>query len=346
MLVLQTCGRLAFDGYEVVFAKLIGMAMLKKWVELFSRQTVLVVGDLMLDHYIWGAVSRISPEAPVPVVNVSSESIRFGGAGNVLHNILTLGGKGIIAGVVGSDNAGKWIAHELASRGVPCEGILLDADRPTTQKTRIIAHHQQVVRYDHEKIAPLPSKTEKGLIDFVVGAIPGVNGIILSDYAKGVVTPRLIKTLLPIAKKRGVPVLVDPKVGHFPSYKNVTLITPNHLEATQATGIAIRDEQTLLAAGAWLLKKMVCEAILITRGEAGMSLFERGGKVTHIPTEAKDVFDVTGAGDTVIGTLALGLCAGAPLVDAARLANCAAGLAVGIVGTAAIEKEMLKQALP
>ncbi len=320
--------------------------MLKKWVKQFSHQTVLVVGDLMLDHYIWGAVARISPEAPVPVVNVSSESIRFGGAGNVLHNILSMGGRGIIAGVVGSDNAGAWITQELVSKGVGCDGIFLDSDRPTTKKTRVIAHHQQVVRYDHEKSGAIPSKIEKGLIDFIVRSMPQISGVVVSDYAKGVVTPRLFRTLLPIAKKSGVPVLVDPKVGHFSWYKNATLMTPNHLEAGQAAGRVIQDERTLEEVGAILLRKMDCEAILITRGEAGMSLFERGGGVTHIPTEAKDVFDVTGAGDTVISALALAVCAGASLVDAARLANYAAGLAVGIVGTAAISKEMLAQALP
>jgi len=322
---------------------------MRKWVERFSRQTVLVVGDLMLDHYIWGVVSRISPEAPVPVVNVSSESLRLGGAGNVLHNILALGGRGLIAGVVGPDNAGKWMTQEFASKGVECSGIFLDVDRPTTKKTRIVAHHQQVVRYDHEKNEAMPSKTEKGLLDFIVGAMPRINGIIVSDYAKGVVTPRLFRRLLPIAKKRKVPIFVDPKVGHFPYYKNVTLMTPNHLEVAQAMGRVVQDVRDVEEAGRALLKKMACEALLITRGERGMSLFERGAtgvQVTHIPTEAKDVFDVTGAGDTVIAALALAVCAGASWVDAARLANCAAGLAVGIVGTAAISKDALKQALP
>jgi D-beta-D-heptose 7-phosphate kinase/D-beta-D-heptose 1-phosphate adenosyltransferase len=318
---------------------------LRKYLNRFAGRKVLVVGDLMLDHYIWGTVQRISPEAPVPVVNVASESVLLGGAGNVLHNILTLGGDGILCGVVGSDDAGRWVTDELQSKGASIEGVILEEERPTTKKTRIIAHQQQVVRYDHEKRGSILPKSQKRLIDFIIDQMTQVDCIVISDYAKGVITEGLLKAILPPALKKGIPVIVDPKVSHFPFYKRVTLITPNHLEASQASGIDIEDEKSLLQAGRTLLKKLDCHAVLITRGEHGMSLFEKNGEMTHIPTEAREVFDVTGAGDTVVSVLALSLSTGAPLPAAARLANHAAGIVVGIVGTAAVQKEMLEKVL-
>lgn len=320
-------------------------AGLQKYLNRFAGHKVLVIGDLMLDHYIWGTVRRISPEAPVPVVNVVSESFLLGGAGNVLHNILTLEGYGVPCGVVGSDDAGRWLTEELKSKGAPIEGIALEEERPTTQKTRIIAHQQQVVRYDHEKKGNILPKTQKKLIDFISDRMNSVDCIVISDYAKGVVTEGLLKAILPEAQRKDIPVIVDPKVNHFSLYKKVTLITPNHLEASQASGVEIEDEETLLQAGRTILKKLDCQAVLITRGEQGMSLFERKGGMTHIPTEAQEVFDVTGAGDTVVSVLALAVSAGAPLPVAARLANHAAGIVVGMVGAAAVQKEMLEKAL-
>lgn len=318
---------------------------LKRFLTRFSRRKILVLGDMMLDHYIWGSVRRISPEAPVPVVNVQSESILLGGAGNVLHNILTLGGGGMICSVVGPDDAGKWIIDEISSNGVQVEGLVVENDRPTTKKTRIIAHQQQVVRYDHEERGKIKLKTERKIIAFISEHMTEIDGIVISDYAKGVVTEGLIKKVIPWAKKKGIPVVVDPKVDRLSYYKNVSIITPNHLEASQGSGIEIEDEKSLCRAGRRLLKKLNCEAVLITRGEHGMSLFEKNGKVTHIPTEAKEVYDVTGAGDTVVGTLSLALAAGAPFVVAARMANHAAGIVVGEVGTAVIHREKLEQVL-
>lgn len=320
----------------------------KELIQLLDRlagRKVLVVGDLMLDHYIWGSVQRISPEAPVPVVNVLSESVLLGGAGNVLHNILTLGGKGILCGVVGSDDAGKWLTQELKSKGMELNGIVSEENRPTTKKTRIIAHQQQVVRYDHEKREKILQKTEKKFIDFILDQLSRIDCMVISDYSKGVITEGLMSAILPAALKRGVAVIVDPKVNHISLYKKITLITPNHLEASQASGVEIQDEASLRKAGRTLLKKLQCEAVLITRGEQGMSLFESGGGITHIPTEAKQVFDVTGAGDTVVSTLSLALAAGASFPAAARLANHAAGIVVGMVGTTAIKKEMLERTL-
>ena len=318
---------------------------LKKYLNRFAGRKVLVVGDLMLDHYIWGTVKRISPEAPVPVVNVLSESVLLGGAGNVLHNILTLGGKGLLCSVIGSDDAGKWLTQELTSKGIELGGVLSEENRPTTKKTRIIAHQQQVVRYDHEKKENISSKTEKKSIDFILDQLAEIDCMVISDYAKGMVTQGLLNAVLPTAIKKGVPVIVDPKVNHFSYYKKVTLITPNHLEASQASGIDIENETTLCRAGRLLLKNLQCEAVLITRGEHGMSLFEKGGGITHIPTQAKQVFDVTGAGDTVVSTLSLALAVRAPLPVASKLANHAAGVVVGMVGTTAIQKEVLEKVL-
>ena len=318
---------------------------LRSYLDRLEGRRVLVVGDLMLDHYIWGSVQRISPEAPVPVVNVLRESVLLGGAGNVLHNILTLGGQGILCSVVGADDAGRWLSEDLKAKGVEAGGIVVEEERPTTQKTRIIAHQQQIVRYDHEKKTEISGKTEKKFIQFINEQIYHIDCMVISDYAKGVITKGLLRTILPLALRRGIPVIVDPKVHHFSLYKKVTVVTPNHLEASQASGIEIEDEKTLQQAGKAILKKLGCQAVLITRGEQGMSLFDKNGGMTHIPTEARQVFDVTGAGDTVVSTLALALSAGAPLAAAARLANHAAGVVVGMVGTTAIEKAMLEKAL-
>ncbi|TAK09422.1 MAG: D-glycero-beta-D-manno-heptose-7-phosphate kinase [Candidatus Manganitrophaceae bacterium] len=318
---------------------------LRPYVDRLEGHRVLVVGDLMLDHYIWGSVQRISPEAPVPVVNVLRESVLLGGAGNVLHNILTLGGRGLLCSVVGADDAGRWLSEDLKAKGVEIGGIVVEDERPTTKKTRIIAHQQQIVRYDHEKKSQISSKTEKKFIQFINEQIYHIDCMVISDYAKGVITKGLLRTILPLALRRGIPVVVDPKVHHFSLYKKVTVVTPNHLEASQASGIEIVDEATLRQAGKVLLKKLGCRAVLITRGEQGMSLFDKSGEITHIPTEARQVFDVTGAGDTVVSTLSLAISAGAPLPAAARLANHAAGVVVGMVGTTAIEKAMLERAL-
>lgn len=319
--------------------------MTKNIIGQFSDCKVLVLGDLMVDHYIWGTVKRISPEAPVPVVEVNSESVRLGGAGNVLNNILGLGGEVLLCSVIGSDDSGSWLSRRVAEKGASLDGLIVEADRPTTKKTRIIAHQQQVVRFDHEKKLAITEKTEQRLLDTVLTHLPQLNCLVISDYAKGVITRPMLEVILPAALKAGVPVVVDPKVNHFPYYKKVTLVTPNHLEASQASGIHIEDDASLHAAGERILQMLACEAALITRGEHGMSLFEHGGKVTHIPTEAKAVYDVTGAGDTVASTLAVALATKMSLLDAARLSNIAAGIVVGIVGTAPIEKTLLQKAL-
>jgi rfaE bifunctional protein kinase chain/domain len=295
---------------------------------------VLVLGDVMLDQFLWGKVARISPEAPVPVVEVSSETYHLGGAANVAGNVRALGGEAVVAGVVGDDAAGARVRSALAEAGIEDALAVADGGRPTTVKTRIIAHHQQVVRADRESAEPVSGALERALLDGVRAALPSCAAVILSDYHKGVVTAAVMKSVTALARRRGVPVLVDPKVAHFGLYRRVALVTPNQSEAEQATGVKIRSTADVLAAGAAILRRLHCDAALITRGEQGMSLFEPGRRPVHIPTAAREVFDVTGAGDTVIATIALARCARAGLPEAARLANLAAGVVVGKVGTA------------
>ena len=295
---------------------------------------VIVLGDVMLDEFLWGTVARISPEAPVPVVEVTRQSYHLGGAGNVAANACSLGGTAVLAGIVGADPAAERVRESLAAAGVQTALVASDSGRPTTVKTRIVAQNQQVVRADREQAGDITADLEDGLAGRLRGVLPSCGALIVSDYQKGVVTPRLMRTVVSLARRRGIPVLVDPKVRHFHLYRGVSLVTPNQLEAEQATGIRIRGEDDLLAAGARILRKLRCGAALVTRGEQGMSLFEGGGRPLHIPTAAREVFDVTGAGDTVIATVALALCGGARLSEAAMLANYAAGVVVGKVGTA------------
>ena len=317
---------------------------LNKYVDLFPKTRILVVGDIVLDHYIWGKVSRISPEAPVPVVNVTRENLLLGGATNVVNNIHVLGGCVNVCGVIGDDEAGRQLLHLLRTQGIGTDGLIVDSARPTTIKTRIIAHSQQVVRFDRESKVRIERDTHKQIFDFVKQQVKeGINAIVLSDYCKGVVTSDLVRDIVKLAKRNKVIVSVDPKVSHFGMYSGVTILTPNINEASIGSKIEIDDDESLLKAGTLLLKRLKCDAVLITRSEQGMSLFEHGGRVTHIPTVARDVFDVTGAGDTVISTLTLAMASGASMVDAAKISNYAAGIVVGVMGTATVKPEELKQ---
>jgi D-glycero-beta-D-manno-heptose-7-phosphate kinase len=302
-------------------------------VRAMKGRRVLVLGDVMLDEFLWGRVARISPEAPVPVVEITRQSFHLGGAANVAGNVRSLGGRAVVVGVVGTDTAAETIRTALAAGGVE-DGLVAEANRPTTLKTRIVAHHQQVVRADRELASAVPRATEDGLIEALGSALPTCAAVIVSDYQKGVVTPRVMRRLLSAARVAGVPVLVDPKVGHFPLYRRTAVVTPNQAEAEQATGVKIRSEADLLTAGRRILRLLGCDAALITRGEHGLSLFEPGRPARHVATAAREVFDVTGAGDTVIATLALARAAGASLAHAAVLANFAAGVVVGKIGTA------------
>ncbi len=306
----------------------------------FRDTGILVIGDLMVDRYVWGKVKRISPEAPVPVVEVLNENLLPGGAANVANNLVSLGGKTFIAGVIGRDDMGRRLIQELERKGINTDGIIVDDNRPTTVKTRIIAHNQQVVRFDKEVKSEINRSTLSSILAYIQDCLPEIKAIILSDYCKGVITRMLVKRMLEIIDLKKF-IAVDPKIGHFDYYKGVSLITPNIMEASFGSGIEITDEKTLISAGKRLIEKLQCKAILITRGDEGMTLFEKGGKVTHIPTFAKEVYDVTGAGDTVIATFTLSHCAGASLKDAAIYANHAAGVVVGEVGTAVVSRDEL-----
>ena len=308
----------------------------------FSGKTILIVGDVMLDEFIWGKVGRISPEAPVPVVEVVEETYRLGGSGNVAANIRDLDGIPIPIGVVGRDVAAERVGDLLNEAGIETYG-LVRADRPTTLKTRIIAHSQQIVRADRESKKPLSPGLNRDLAGLFLQYLPQAAAVIVSDYDKGVVNGELLSAILPQARSAGVPVLLDPKVHHADYYRPVTLVTPNHSEAELLTGSAIDSEPALEEAGRRLLQRFECEYVLITRGEEGMSLFSasKGAGSHHLPTFAREVFDVTGAGDTVIATLALAYAGGATMEEAAVLANHAAGIVVGKVGTATVSRPEL-----
>ena len=318
---------------------------LRRHIQRFPQASILVIGDLILDHYIWGRVSRISPEAPVPVVHVESESVRLGGAANVFNNILALGGKADLCGIIGSDEAGRMLLKELGSKRSGRGGVVIDQDRPTIKKSRVIAHNQQVVRYDVERKGEMKPQLQKRVLRYVESRLRELTCLVVSDYAKGVVTAGLMSELVRLAALRKLPIIVDPKVEHFGFYKGVTVVTPNHLEATQAAGLHGDGDQTIQEAGETIRQRLGCQSVLITRGEKGMSLFEGNNASWHIPAQARQVYDVTGAGDTVVGTLALALSIGASMREAATLANHAAGIVVGVVGTATVSPKQLTEAL-
>ncbi len=309
----------------------------------FAKAKVLVVGDLMLDEFVWGKVSRISPEAPVPVVWVQSESIMPGGASNVANNIRALGGQVTAVGVIGEDRWGAQLLTDLAARGIDTGGIL-KSNRPTTVKTRVIAHHQQVVRVDRERREPLPSGVAERLIEAVEKRIPKVDAIIIEDYGKGVISRPLLEIVIPLARKHRKIITVDPKQEHFDLYTRVTALTPNRTEAGEAVGRELESDRDVERAGREIMRRLQCDGLLITLGEDGMCLFE-GSRRVAIPTEAQKVFDVAGAGDTVIAAFTLSLASGASMEQAARLANYAAGIVVGKVGGAVATPDELQERL-
>lgn len=311
----------------------------------FPKASVLVVGDLMLDQFIWGRVERISPEAPVPVVQVVGESFHLGGAANVVHNIIALGGRAAACGVVGDDPPGKRICLDLRAIGADTTGVFRDRHVPTTQKVRVIAHQQQVVRFDRERLDGGKGRAVERARQFLLRNLGTADAVVLSDYGKGVIDESLLAALAERRRQCPFCLVVDPKERNFAFYRNATVVTPNREEASRAAGIAIHDEATLHRAGQILLERWESEAVLITRGEQGMTLFRRGRPPVHFPTVARHVFDVTGAGDTVVATIALALAAGADLETAAVLANHAAGVVVGEVGTATVDRGRLRAEL-
>lgn len=318
------------------------------FVDAFPAQRVLVIGDLMLDHYIRGTVSRISPEAPVPVVRASNESFLPGGSGNVATQIAVLDAKVSVLGVVGADAEGETTLSELRRCGADTRPIVVDPERVTTQKVRVIAEHQQIVRFDREAQYTLSARTLDALRRKSEALIPEHDAVVLSDYGKGVLNPSTLRRILQVAKKAKVPVIVDPKPENLKNYKGVRCLTPNLLEAFTGMGQPVRsDDAAVQDMGRRILRALQSESVIITRGDKGMSLFERRRptKARHIPTQAREVFDVTGAGDTVIATLTLALSSGASLVEAAHLANFAAGIVVGKLGTATTDRAELRAAV-
>ncbi len=313
-----------------------------KIVKKFKNKRVLVVGDLLLDQYIWGEVSRISPEAPVPVVWVRKEDYMPGGASNVATNLAALGVKSIMLGVVGDDLRGQLLTQKLMELNISTDGVFVDGSRPTSLKERVIANHQQMLRIDREEVHVVPNSITEKMIRFIKSHIDDIDGIIIEDYGKGVVTPKLLKQIVPFARKKGKFVSVDPKEENFSYYKGVSVITPNNNEASGAVGYKLKGKDDVIKAGAKILKKLKLDNLLITLGEEGMMVFQKDKKPNHIPTIAQDVFDVSGAGDTVIALFTLAKVSGASSILAAHIANCAGGIVVGKVGAATVtEKELL-----
>ncbi len=315
-------------------------ASLSRFVSRFQGAKILVVGDLMLDEFVWGQVSRISPEAPVPVVWVQSESVMPGGAANVANNIRSLGAVVTIAGIVGQDRLGEVLLEELVSRKIDTRAVLR-VNRPTTVKTRVIAHHQQVVRVDRELQEPLSDSIVRRLIQKIDSLLGRVDAVVIEDYGKGLVTRELLSAIIPRARRLGKIVTVDPKEDHFDLYRGVSALTPNRTEAGGALGRSLMSHNEVLRGGEELMQRLQCEGLLITLGEDGMCLFERNGQKTYIPTVAQEVFDVAGAGDTVIAAFTLALASGAPMAEAARIANQAAGIVVGKLGVAVVSPQEL-----
>ena len=311
----------------------------------FPNQKIIVIGDIMLDRYLWGTVSRISPEAPVPVVEIESESFRFGGAANVAYNVLTLGAKVIPIGIIGDDGSGVILKQLFQEKGFPVEGLIVDKERPTIVKTRVIAHSQHVVRTDREVRSPISARVQRIILDFFEEHLDDVGGIILEDYNKGLLVPRFIKNVIKLAKEHGKMVFVDPKFDNFFEYREVTLFKPNRKEVADKLGFRLDTTEDMERAGQKILDRLNCEALLITLGEEGMILFQPGKPWIKIPTRAVKVHDVSGAGDTVIATIAVAMTAGANLREAATIANHAAGLVCGEVGIVPVDKERLFQSL-
>lgn len=307
----------------------------------FAEARVLVIGDVMLDRYVTGEIERISPEAPVPVLSHRATRQMLGGAGNVAANIAALGGKVDLVGLVGRDTDGEAVRGILAEWGIPADGLVASADRPTSVKTRFLAQGQQVLRHDWERTDPVSLDEQTALLDAFAARLDAADAVILSDYGKGASLPPMAPAVIASARNAGKPVVVDPKGRDFTIYRGASAITPNRRELAEATNIAIGDDAAVEAAGAWLIETCALEAVVATRSEDGLSVIRDHAPSIHIPTEAQEVFDVSGAGDTVVAALALGLAAGLDWSEAANLANAAAGVVVGKRGTAQVTPDEL-----
>lgn len=310
-------------------------------IERFAEQKILVLGDLMLDEYLWGDAKRISPEAPVPVVDIQRESVAPGGACNVAVNAASLGGKIYLGGVVGKDAAAQQLKDELLRLNIDLSGIIEDDQRPTITKTRLVARNQQIVRYDREARSSLNKGLQQSLLDWAQAALPEVSLCVFSDYAKGISSPEFMQDFIELANQFHRPVIIDPKGNSLRKYKGALLLTPNLQEAEHVTGMEIHTDEDIVATFRIMQAQIPGTNILIKLGAHGMTLFHHAGGNYHVDAEARQVFDVTGAGDTVIAALAMALAAGADLEEATRLANSAAGIVVGKVGTATVTRTEL-----
>ena len=320
----------------------------KKLTDLLEKaksKRIAVIGDVMMDKYVWGTVSRISPEAPVPVVEIDKESMRLGGAANVANNISSLGGHALLLGVVGDDLNGDEFRKTLKDEGTPEEGIVTDASRPTTVKMRVIAHDQHVVRIDSETKRNISDDVQKQLYTILKKNIDSIDGIIIQDYNKGVIVKEFIHSLVELAGQSGKIITVDPKFSNFFEYRGVTVFKPNKKETEEAFGTKLTTEQDIERAGKLLLEKLHARSILMTRSERGMTLFNADGNTVHIPTMARHVADVSGAGDTVIATLTMMLACGADITEASSIANYAGGIVCGEVGIVPIDRSALLNAI-
>jgi len=315
---------------------------LLKILDNFKGKKILVIGDIMLDKYIWGDVSRISPEAPVQVVNVLRETYEAGGAANVSNNIAALGGFAYMVGISGNDEARNILLDELGKKGIITEGVFIDKDKPTTQKVRIIGKSQQLLRVDYENKEHLHKEIENSIIKFLEKITEKIDVVVISDYAKGVITKNVCLKSIEVSKKYNKPIIADPKPKHRDFYANVTLITPNNAEASEMSGIEDGGNDAVAEIGNNLMKHLNTN-VLVTRGEKGMSLVEKDGNITNIPAKAREVYSLIGAGDTVVATIALATASGAELKEAALLANIAAGIKVGKIGTTSVSIDEIKR---
>jgi len=319
---------------------------IRKAIDGLKGHKVMIIGDLMLDHYLMGGVDRISPEAPVPVVKVTDESYLLGGAGNVARNISALDGSPLLISTVGDDRDGG-VVDQLCQDANLATNLVVTSDRPTTKKTRIIASNQQVVRVDHEHSEPLSTESLDALLATVESVIDDYPVIILSDYGKGIISEQFMERFMALVDgcEARPQVLVDPKTVHYDRYQGVDLLTPNTKEAGEGAGFPVTDKESVIKAGHALYERLNCKNLLITMGPDGMAMFEGSDSIQHIPTFARKVFDVTGAGDTVIGTTALALSAGMDLLTACTLANYAAGVVVAQVGAATASPDELRESI-
>ncbi len=310
---------------------------LRRILSKFEEKKILVLGDIMLDKSIWGRVSRISPEAPVPIVHVTSESFIPGGAANTVNNLNALGANVFVAGVIGDDNIGRKLTIELKDERIDTHGLIIDQQRPTTLKTRVISQNQQIVRIDKESRKGINDSITDQILDYINGVMDDIDAIIISDYGKGVITHKLLESLAYRGDDKVI--VVDPNMKNFLDYNNITVFISNQQDASRALGITIINETSLRNMGHRLINRIDCDAVIITRGKEGMSLFEKNGNLTHIPAVAREVFDITGVSDTVTSTFTLALTSGADMVEATKLANYAASIVIGKVGTATVSRE-------